>query len=1083
MPAIPPILDELVTQTLQSVAARSRPESTYRLQFNPSFTFRDATAIAPYLAELGITHCYASPYLRARSGSQHGYDITDHNLLNPEIGSPDDYNAWIDSLQQNGLAQVLDIVPNHMAVIGNENVWWNDVLENGPASPFAPFFDIEWQSPRPELQGRVLVPVLGEPYHKVLEGQQLRLSYAAGLFTINYFDHRFPVSPHSYRLILNHRVELLAERLGAESPALLEYQSVLTALKNLADINETDPEKLAERGREKEVIKRRLASVTAQNPLVVKFIEETLAEFNGKPHDPDSFNLMEQLLDQQAYRLAFWRVATDEINYRRFFDVNELAALSMERLEVFQASHNLVLRLLAEGKIDGVRVDHVDGLFDPRQYLERLQLYFLLGVARKLFAERTDTTGTDWNELAGPVEDQFRQILSAGCFKRDRTEATNGQAADSVDGASAKVRSTQPAEAVSTERRPAGFLGEPENRAETIAPVGQVELPARELLADWPLYVIVEKILARGEHLRIDWPTHGTSGYLFLNMANGLFIDDRNADAFTRLYREYSQVDTPFAEVGYESKRLILGIALASELNMLSLQLDRLAQRNRWSRDFTLNTLRQGLREFIAGFPVYRSYITGLPIDPADHQQVRKAMRRALVRNPALSRAVFTFVQDTLLLRASRPVSEEYQEEQRRFVGKFQQVTSPVMAKGVEDTAFYIYNRLVSLNEVGSEPTRFGISTTSLHEFFQERQAEWPHGFSTLSTHDTKRSADVRARINVLSELPLAWSDAVNRWTRLNESHRISIEDETVPDPNEEYLLYQTLVGAWPIEPVGAEEYARFVERIKAYMQKVLHEAKVHSSWISPNEDYDAAMQQFIERILDPAKSPAFLEDFRSFAQRINHYGLLNSLAQVLLQLTAPGVADIYQGSELWDFSLVDPDNRRPVDYEQRQNRMRELGGRVEEAGGDFRELAAALTGSMNDGRIKLYLTWRGLNCRREHPGLFTVGEYLPVETAGTRAEHVFSFVRRNDKDCALIAVPRLLTRLLPSMEQQAYGPAVWGDTVLRLPAGATGRWRNVFTGELLEAKGDGGSLPMSEVCGNFPVALLLREYAGEPRA
>ncbi len=1070
---MPPAVDELVLQALQVAAARPRPESTYRLQFNPGFTFRDALAITPYLAELGITHCYASPYLRARPGSQHGYDIIDHNLLNPEIGSPDDYNAWVDSLQQNGLAQVLDIVPNHMAVVGNETVWWNDVLENGPASPYAPFFDIEWQSPRPELHGRVLVPVLGEPYHKVLETGQLQLGYAAGAFTIHYFDHRFPVSPHSYRLILHHRVEELAERLGPESPALLEYQSVLTALKNLPDTSETDPEKQAERMREKEVIKRRLASLTAQNPLIVKFLEETVADFNGKPNEPDSFNLMEQLLDQQAYRLAFWRVATDEINYRRFFDINELAALSMERPEVFQASHNLILKLLAEGKLVGVRVDHVDGLFDPRQYLERLQLSFLVSVARKLFTDRADTQQTDWNELAGPVEERFRELLRAGIAKRDALESPNGQ----QDGVAERLRAAQPAEVRdATERRPAGFLGEPKGHQASISPVGVAEPTVWEPLSEWPLYVIVEKILSRGEQLATDWPTEGASGYLFLNMANGLFVDDRNADAFTRLYRDFTQNDLPFAEVAYQSKRLILGIALASELNMLSLQLDRLAQRNRWSRDFTLNTLRQGLREFIAWFPVYRSYITGLPISPSDHQQVRKAMRRAMVRNPAVSRAVFTFVQDTLLLRAPRSVSEEYQEEQRRFVGKFQQVTSPVMAKGVEDTAFYIYNRLLSLNEVGSDPTRFGVLPAGLHEFFQQRQTEWPRAFSTLSTHDTKRSADVRARINVLSELPTPWRDGVNRWAKFNEPHRVTLEEEIVPDLNEEYLLYQTLLGAWPVEPYGTEEYARFAERIKAYMKKVLHEAKVHSSWINPNEDYDAAMQRFIDRILDPAKSGAFLEDFRAFAERINHYGLLNSLAQVLLQITAPGVADIYQGNELWDFSLVDPDNRRPVDYELRQKILRELRGRFDEAGGDFRELAAGLTGSINDGRIKLYLTWRGLSCRRDHPALFTAGEYLPVEPAGSRTEHVFSFVRRHHDASALVAVPRLLTRLLPSMEQQPYGPAVWGDTVLHLPAGMTGRWRNVFTGELIETPGEGATLRMADVCANFPVALLLGE-------
>jgi (1->4)-alpha-D-glucan 1-alpha-D-glucosylmutase len=597
-------------------------------------------------------------------------------------------------------------------------------------------------------------------------------------------------------------------------------------------------------------------------------------------------------------------------------------------------------------------------------------------------------------------------------------------------------------------------------------------------LREWPLYVVVEKILTGDETLSADWPTYGTSGYEFLNLVNGLFVDTRHADTLTHFYRDWTQDDTPFVEVAYQRKRLILGIALASELHMLSLQLDRLAQRNRWSRDLTLNTLRQALREVIACFPVYRPYITGLPIRPADQQQVRKAIRRSLVRNPAQSKALFSFVHDTLLLKSPRPVGPEYVYEQRRFVGKFQQVTAPVMAKGVEDTAFYVYHRLLSLNEVGGDPTRFGTPVAVFHQTLQERQEKWPWAFSTMSTHDTKRSEDVRARLNVLSEIPGEWQECMTRWSKLNDPHKPVLEEGPAPDRNEEYLLYQTLVGVWPLEPLADPAYAQFVERIHAYMRKALHEAKVHSSWINPNDDYDAAMQQFIDRILDPAISGEFLADVRAFHKRVNHYGLLNSLGQKVVQLTSPGVVDIYQGNELWDFSLVDPDNRRPVDYAHRQQMLNELRNKTAAARGDLRALARALTAQREDGRIKMYVTWRGLLCRREHKGLFTAGTYVPVDPTGAKAEHVVSFLREGQSAAALVAVPRLLTRLLPWLDQAPYGPAIWADTALRLPAKAGTRWRNIFTGAEVvgRALGKDVELPMAHVCGDFPVAVLLRE-------
>ncbi|HXG11105.1 MAG TPA: malto-oligosyltrehalose synthase [Gemmataceae bacterium] len=1017
------VVKELLATIGRETAERRLPEATYRLQLHAGFTFRDAAGLVPYLRELGISHCYASPYLKARPGSTHGYDIIDHRVLNPEIGSEEDYNAWIEAMHAHGMGQILDMVPNHMGVVGNENAWWNDVLENGPSSPYAGYFDISWYaSPRPQLHGRVLLPVLGDPYGKALESGQLRLEYAAGAFTICYFEHRFPVAPRSYGLILGRRLEELERRLPADDPALIEYQSILTAVKHLPRRTETDPDRVAERQREKEVIKRRLAALTQDSAVVREFLEETVALFNGKPGDPRSFDPLDELLDDQAYRLAFWRVAADEINYRRFFDINELAALSMERPEVFAATHELVLRLLAEGKVNGLRIDHPDGLYDPRQYLQRLQEAYMLARARHLFESRPEYRGLDWKEVE---EDCKLQI--ANC----KLPIVGGQGA------------------------------------------------ARGRECAWPLYVVVEKILGTGEPLPDDWPTYGTSGYDFLNMVNGLFVDAANAPAFSRIYRDWIQDTTPFAEVVYQKKSLILRVALSSELHMLAHQLDRLAQKDRWSRDFTLTSLRHALREIIACFPVYRSYIDDAVHD-SDRRYVERAVARAKAKNPAISASVFNYVRDMLLLKYPTSASEEDRAEQRRFVGKFQQVTAPVMAKGLEDTAFYVYNRLLSLNEVGGDPARFGLAPAVLHRYFQERQARWPWAFSALSTHDTKRSEDVRARLNALSELPEEWKECLDRWARLNGPHRSQVEEEgPAPDPNEEYFLYQTLLGAWPLEPYSAEEYAQFVERIQTYVMKALHEAKVHTSWINPNPAYDEAVQRFVARILDPEVSGPFLDDFRTFQRKISHFGLFNSLAQTLLKITAPGVPDTYQGTELWDFSLVDPDNRRPVDYECRQQMLGELKERVAAAGERLPPLARELTAAKEDGRIKLYVTWRALQCRNAYPGLFAVGDYLPLEAVGACSDQVFAFARRQGATWAVVAVPRLLTRLLSGPPELPLGREVWQDTLLLLPEIEPGRQlSNVFTGERLTAAERPGSscLLLADVFANFPVALLLTQ-------
>jgi (1->4)-alpha-D-glucan 1-alpha-D-glucosylmutase len=1004
------VSEELYQRAAELARTRKLPESTYRLQFHAGFTFKDAIAIAPYLRDLGVTHVYASPYLKARPGSTHGYDIVDHRELNPEIGTYEDYAAWVRTLKKCGLGQILDIVPNHMGVATNDNPWWNDVLENGLASRYAEYFDIAWQaSDRDDLRERVLLPVLGDTYGEVLEAGELKLSFGSGAFWVSYYERRFPVAPRSYALVLGLRGDELARRLGADSAELQEYQSILTAVGHLPDRTETAPTKVEERRREKEVIKRRLSELAARSEAVRAFVEENVAQLNGTVGDPRSFDRLDELLNRQCYRLAFWRVATDEINYRRFFDVNDLAALSMEREEVFAAAHERILNLLADETLEGLRIDHPDGLYDPRQYFHRLQRHYLLALARREFEARPGGGPEGWQQAEENLARRIEAALSSA--------------------------------------------------------------PSDASVRRWPLYVVAEKILAPDEPLPAEWAVYGTSGYEFVNAVNGLFVDASGERPLTRLYREFVEDYTRFPEVVYRCKRLILQASLASELHMLARQLDRLARKGRSTRDFTLDTLREALREVIACFPVYRSYISDESgVREEDRRQVTIAVSRAAGRNPLTGPQVFAFIRRMLLLEFPDGATDADKAEQLRFAGKFQQVTSPVTAKGGEDTAFYRYFRLVSLNEVGGDPTRFGTLPAELHRFLADRQARWPYALSPLSTHDTKRSEDIRSRLNVLSELADEWAAAVRRWAEMNAPRKREVGGEPAPDANDEYLLYQTLVGAWPLEPSSPEEYSKFKSRVGAYVVKALHEAKAHSSWVNPNAEYDQAAQAFVERLLDPDSAGDFLLDFRQFHRKVSHFGLLNSLSQTLLKVTCPGAPDTYQGTELWDFSLVDPDNRRPVDYGRRRDMLSSL-SQAADGGGGIPDLVSQLLAAPEDGRVKLYVTHKALCCRRDHPALFAEGEYLPVAASGAKSDHVFAFARRLNGVPALVAVPCLVARLCGEAGALPTG-AVWGDTRLVLPEEFSAReWRNVFTGERLTRS----EFSAREVFRTFPLALLIR--------
>lgn len=994
------------------------PVATYRLQFNRSFTFADAAGVVPYLEALGVSDVYASSYLAARPGSPHGYDIANHNALNPEIGAEEEFRRFVAALQGHGMGQILDVIPNHMGIAAGCNLWWNDVLENGPSSPYAEFFDIDWDPVKPQLAGRVLLPILGDQYGRVLESQELALEYADGGFALRYHDTRLPLDPRTWVQVLTLRLEALTTALGEQDPHLQEYQSIITALSNLPPRTETAPERIRERLREKDVIRRRLARLAEESEAIRASIEETVRIYNGKRGDPRSFDLLDRLLDDQAYRLAYWRVAAEEINYRRFFDINELAAIRMENPAVFRETHRLILRLLEQGAVTGLRLDHPDGLHDPPRYFLALQ--------REVFAQRLRARLFPGAESLRPEE--------------DAAVAAELAEFDAACGAEARQPGCR------------------------------------------PLYLLAEKILGRGERLPTTWAIHGTTGYEFLNLLGGLFVDGGNEKAMTSAYTAFTGQRRPFADLVYESKQLILRVSMSSELNVLGHALDRLSERNRYSRDFTLNSLTHALREVIACFPVYRTYIDGQSpeVTLQDRACVEVAVAFAKRRNPATDVSVFDFVKDTLLLRYPENADEAYREEQRAFVGKFQQVTAPVTAKGIEDTAFYRYNRLVSLNEVGGDPDRFGIPVEEFHQQCQARREKWPASLSASSTHDTKRSEDVRARISALSEMPREWRAAVGRWHRWNRRHATEVDGRPAPDKNEEYLLYQTLVGAWPHTPMGPEDAAAFTGRIQAYILKAAKEAKVNTSWINPNEAYDEALRTFVARILDPAPGNRFLPDFAAFQGFVARLGMLNSLAQTLVKITAPGVPDFYQGTEVWDFSLVDPDNRRPVDFARRAALLQALRERI--AAGDLAALARELVEEWTDGRIKLYTIHRALGHRRQEHELYLAGEYLPLPTGGSWGRHLCAFARRREGQAALTVVPRLVAGLTDNGARLPLGPEVWGDTWVALPAGLPeGPYINLFTGVEVAMAGTavGPALLAGAILAAFPVALLATPDSG----
>ena len=951
------------------------PRATYRVQLHGAFDFARARALIPYLARLGVSHLYCSPALRARAGSTHGYDIIDHTELNPELGGREAFDALVAALKASGMGLVFDVVPNHMGIMGADNAWWVDVLENGPASAHADFFDIDWHPLDPTMANRVLVPVLGDHYGLVLERGELRLELAAerGELSVRYYEHRFPVDPHEYPRVLG-----LAVNPAARDPGSLELASVAAAFGHLPPRDDTRAAAVDERNRDKEVHKRRLAQLVAEHPVARAAVQRAIDLVNGSPGEGDSWERLHELLEAQAYRLAYWRVASDEINYRRFFDINDLAALRMENEVVFDATHKLVLDLAAAGKIDGLRIDHPDGLYDPAKYFERLQQRY-------------------------------------ACL----------------------------AEAQSPERQSA---------------------PRR-------LWVVAEKILAGHERLPESWPIHGTTGYRFAAVVNGLFVDGAAKAKFERTWHSFTGEAIDFTEAAYRGKRTILRTALASELTVLASELLRLARADRRTRDYTFNTLRQALAEVIACFPVYRTYL-GEASSRQDRRFIDWAVAQARRRSGAADVTIFEFVRAALLARPPEGSATELAGRYRSFAMKFQQVTAPVAAKGVEDTTLYAYAPLASLNEVGTSPEMFGMSVSGFHGASADRALHWPHTVLATSTHDNKRSEDVRARIDVLSEMPAAWRLLLRRWSRMNRSKKRSLHGEPAPSRGDEYLLYQTLLGTLPPTPLAADALADYRARIEHYMVKAAREAKRHSSWINVNADYERAVTDFVGALLGRLEGNLFLDDLREQVARIAWFGALNSLSMTLLKLASPGVPDLYQGAELFDLSLVDPDNRRPVDYVLRErflDALREMSsGPAEALGARVR----ALFDAPYDGRTKLWTLWRALDVRRRDPSLFEHGSYVPLPARGARAAHVVAFARRHEGRVAVAVSGRLFLTLLGEPGRLPLGTEVWGDTAVDLtPLGERTTLVNALTGENLSPSAE--HLPLAAAFATFPGVLL----------
>ena len=925
------------------------PTATYRLQLHHEFTLLNAKGIVSYLAQLGISDAYLSPIFRARSKSTHGYDVLDLNQINPELGGDEGLEQFSAELQAHEMGLLQDIVPNHMAFDG-ENMMLMDILEKGPDSRYYGFFDVIWNHPYENIRGKLLSPMLGSRFGEALENGEIVLAYGPAGFSIKYYQQRLPLRIHSYMNILTLHLPSLRRKLGGDHPDFIKLLGVLYSLKNLPAGGGENAGELYD---QTVFIKRMLWELYQSNQDIRGFLDANVTAFNGNGHGPDSLTLLNNLLGEQFYRLAYWKVATEELNYRRFFTINDLISVAVEDEAVLWSTHATIMKLAGMGKISGLRIDHIDGLYDPLTYLQRLR-------------------------------------------------AKGGE-----------------------------------------------------------VFLTVEKILALTEDLPSDWPVEGTTGYDFLNYLNELFCDRGNEAAMTSIYRKFTGFETPYDALVLQKKRLIIGKHMAGDVDNLAHLIKRISSKDRHGGDYTLYGLRRALVEILAQYPVYRTYVRPGNYSDTDRAIMKEAIERAHRQNPDLQNEL-KFIEDFLLLRFRDYIPEEERKQWVHFVMRFQQFTGPLMAKGFEDTTLYIFNRLASLNEVGSDPGRFGITAEEFHSFNERRVRSWPHAMNATATHDTKRGEDTRARINVLSEKPRDWQRAMLQWARFNRNKKTTKNRVPVPDRNDEYLLYQTLVGTYPFDD---SDYEGFVNRIKEYMIKAVREAKLYTAWLKPDKEYEDGLLAFVGAILERTDSNQFVKDFAAFTRKITPYGIWNSLSQVLLKLTSPGVPDFYQGTELWDFSLVDPDNRRPVDYSRREGYLLQI-RHGEQA--NIEQLLKDLLANKEDGRIKLFVIYRSLHLRATMSELFASGEYFPVEPGGDLAGNVVSFARRKGSQWSLTVVPRLLTRVVDAATPPV-GEKVWRGTRLAIP-GAPQRWTNVMTGRQVNSS---GGILVADALADFPVALL----------
>ncbi len=869
------------------------PRATYRVQLNHNFGFRAAAELVPYLARLGVSHCYFSPYLKTRPGSEHGYDVTDHSKLNPELGEPADYDALCARLAEHDMGQIVDVVPNHIGIMGADGRWWLSVLEHGQASRFADYFDIDWRPVTPKLRDKVLVPVLGDQYGNVLlKGDlKLELDERRGEVGVRYYEHWFPLDPASYPSVFNPGRDTLPAESAADRVAAIELESILRALQALPPHDSTGAAERQARHDETVVEKRRLAELAERSPTVAEHLRRSVAAMNGAPGERSSYERLHELLERQPYRLAYWRVAADEINYRRFFDINDLAGLRTQNWDVLEATHRKLLEWTAEGRIHGWRIDHPDGLYDPLGYLEWVRA----------------------------------RLVEVG--------------------------------------RP-GF------------------------------YIVVEKILATHEHLPRGWPVQGTTGYDFASVVNGLFVYGAAEDDFDRVYRAFTRDREPFDAMLYACKQQILAFHLSSELTLLADLLYRLAESRLETRDFTLNEIRRVLLQLVSAFPVYRSYVTPEHIGRQDRRYIEWAIKRARQSYGSRDDGLLDFVRTLLLGKVPADADAAFRAHAAELAGKFQQVTGPVMAKALEDTCFYRYVRLLSLNEVGSDPRRFGITPAAFHRQNELRLRHWPHSMLATSTHDSKRSEDVRARLDVLSEIPFDWETRIAKWRRFNRAKRGRIGGRPVPSRAEEYLFYQTLVGSWPVAE-RADAIPEYRSRISAYMIKALREAKINTSWAKQSERYEELVSAFVSDALGDAPRSPFLDDLEEFVGSIAVPGFLNGLGQTLLKLTSPGVPDIYQGNEVWDFSLVDPDNRRPVDYVRRAALLEEIEARRRRSRASFRAARRPAGEPRRRAREALRDVARAALARGA-PGAVRAGHVRRDRAERSARRHLCAFARRH---------------------------------------------------------------------------------------